>query len=56
MKTMVAIVGGISLIAGIGLFALALTTSALGQANLYAVLAVAAFVFTGLMMAATKLD
>lgn len=56
MKTVMAIFGGIALVGGIGLFFLALTTVALGQANLYAVLSVAAFVFTGLMMAAAKLD
>ena len=58
MKTVMAIIGAIALVGGIGLFAAAAITarSGLALATLYAVLSVAAFAFAGVMMLAINLE
>lgn len=56
MSVITTIIGAIALFGGIALFWAALTTAFIPQATLYAVLSVAAFVFAGVMLIASKLD
>ena len=56
MKGIITAVGALALVGGMVLFWGALTTAVIGQAMLYGILSVAAFVFAGVMLTATRLN